>query len=627
MIILEQYMHLWLQYGNGRAEGEQLEITIQNISETLFCTERNSKLIIKKLEEFNWIMWFPGRGRGNRSKLLFQKHPLSLILERGKEITKQGDVKNGSAFIERYSSYFPSLQTQFQTWIDSIFGYQVERTSKGRRDVLRLQVQMNLDIALDPVYATMRSECHMVKHIYDTLVYIDGNTNSVEPRLAFYWEYDDQKYIWTFYLRKGVQFHNRKEFTAYDVVHTFKRFLKAKNNPHAWMLQHVESLHILDDYIVQICLSTDNKLFLHALSTEQCSIVNEDGDGDGRLIGTGPFRLCEKNEDVFVLEANDLYFRERPFLDRIELWNVEHSVNTCDILAKAHYNNIEKHHKELTRLESNVTYITLNTAKEGPMQNTMFRKALYKIIHSNALIKELQGARGEIAEELVLTKGGTIHINEEIYTLIKESSYRNETLRLYTFTEQDHVEDSYWIQKECAKYGVTIEVIFLETKELLQTSTIQKADIIHDSATISERIEESLLYMFLTKNSFIHQHSNIKFNEVLQSYFIENQLEKRMTLLHDIEDTLLRQIHIIPLYRNKQQVSSHEKVQNIMINPQGWIDFYQIWFKAGYIKVFMHFCKMCKNLFCMEMKFVLHIVTLHVIKVHLQRNSVMLHCY
>ncbi len=28
-------------------EGEQLEITVQNISETLFCTERNSKLIIK----------------------------------------------------------------------------------------------------------------------------------------------------------------------------------------------------------------------------------------------------------------------------------------------------------------------------------------------------------------------------------------------------------------------------------------------------------------------------------------------------------------------------------------------------------------------------------------------------
>ncbi|MBJ7983980.1 MULTISPECIES: ABC transporter substrate-binding protein [Bacillus] len=578
MTILEQYMHLWLQYGKGRAEDERLEITIQNISETLFCTERNSKLIIKKLEELNWIMWFPGRGRGNRSKLLFQKHPLSLILERGKEITKQGDVKSGSAFIERYSSYFPSLQTQFRTWIDSIFGYQVERTSQGRKDVLRLQVQMNLDIALDPVYATMRSECHMVKHIYDTLVYVDGNTNSVEPRLAFYWEYDDQKYIWTFYLRKGVQFHNKKELTAYDVEQTFKRFLKAKNNPHAWMLQHVESLHILDDYIVQIRLSTDNKLFLHALSTEQCSIVNE--DEDGKLIGTGPFRLCEKNEDVFVLEANDLYFRERPFLDRIELWNVENRVNTCDILAKARYKNIENHHKEVSRLESNVTYSTLNTAKEGPMQNVMFRRALYTIIHGNKIVEELQGERGEVADELVLTKNGTIQINRDIHTLIKCSSYRNETLRLYTFTGQDHVEDAHWIQKECAKYGIKIDIEFLEQEELLQMSTIQKADIMHDSATISERIEDSLLYMFLTKNSFIHQHSNINFNEVLQPYFTENQLEKRVTLLRDIEGTLLREIHIIPLYRNKQRVSSHEKIQNVMINSQGWIDYYDIWFKA-----------------------------------------------
>lgn len=41
----------------------------------------------------------------------------------------------------------------------------------------------------------------------------------------------------------------------------------------------------------------------------------------------------------------------------------------------------------------------------------------------------------------------------------------------------------------------------------------------------------------------------------------------------------------------------------------------------------MHFSKMCKNLFCMEMRFVLHIVTILIIKVRLQRNSVMLHCY
>ncbi len=89
MFILDQYIELWIAYGKGEKEGEQLEVTVQNISETLFCTERNSKLIIKKLDELNWIKWFPGRGRGNRSKLIFQKDPISLILDRGKEITKK----------------------------------------------------------------------------------------------------------------------------------------------------------------------------------------------------------------------------------------------------------------------------------------------------------------------------------------------------------------------------------------------------------------------------------------------------------------------------------------------------------------------------------------------------------
>ncbi|PGL55748.1 SgrR family transcriptional regulator [Bacillus cereus] len=578
MFILDQYIELWIAYGKGKKEGERLEVTVQNISGTLFCTERNSKLIIKKLDELNWIKWFPGRGRGNRSKLIFQKHPISLILDRGKEITKKGDVKSGSIFVERYSSHFPSVKGEYHSWVDSIFGHKVEMTSEGRRDVLRLQVQMNLDITLDPVYATMRSECHMVKHIFDTLVYVDGNTNIIEPRLAFHWEYNDAEKIWTFYLRKGVHFHNGKQLTAHDVIYSLNRFIKLENNAHAWMLQHVESIRSVDDYVFEIQLHTENRMFLHMLSAEQCSIVNEDEAGG--LIGTGPFQLYKSNENLFILEGHPLYFRERPFLDRVELWNVEQGVGTYDVLVKAQYKDKEKHNKELSRLESNVTYITCNLTKEGPMQDELFRKALYNIIHGYTIVQELGGEREEVAKKLILAGESIVEIEEDVESLIKRSTYHNEVLQLYTFTGRDHVEDAQWIQKECAKYGIRVENNFLDIEELLEVSTIQKADMMHDSATISERIEDSLLYMFLTKNSFIHGQSSMDFHEKLSPYFRQEELEKRVTLLRDIEDTLLRQIHIIPLYRNKQEVSTHEKVQNIMINSQGWIDFYNIWFKS-----------------------------------------------
>ena len=576
MFILDQYIELWIAYGKGKKEGEQLEITVQNISETLFCTERNSKLIIKKLEELLWITWFPGRGRGNRSKLIFQKQPMTLILERGKELTKKGDVKSGISFVERYSSQFPSIKKVYEAWLDSIFGHQIERTPEGRKDVLRLQVQMNLDIALDPVYATMRSECHMVKHIFDTLVYVNEETNSIEPRLAFHWEYNNADKVWTFYLRKGIYLHNGKRLTAHDVIHSLNRFMKTENNPHAWMLQHVESVRAVDECVVEIQLHAENRMFLHMLSAEQCSIVHEDEAGN--FIGTGPFLLREKNAHLFVLEVHDLYYRERPFLDRIELLNVEQSVNTYDVLVKAQYKDKEKHNKEISRLESNVTYVTCNLVKEGPMQDELLRKALYQIIHGDKIVQELSGERGEVAKKLILANESIVEIEEDIESLIKRSMYHNEVLQLYTFTRQDHVEDAQWIQKECAKYGIRVDINFLEIEELLEISTIQKADMMHDSATISERIEDSLLYMFLTKNSFIHGQSSMDFYKTLSFYFKQQQLEKRVTLLREIEDTLLRHIHIIPLYRNKQQVTSHEKVQNIMINSQGWIDFYEIWF-------------------------------------------------
>ncbi|MCC2327927.1 ABC transporter substrate-binding protein [Bacillus wiedmannii] len=576
MFILDQYIELWIVYGKREKEGEQLEITVQNISETLFCTERNSKLIIKKLEELRWITWFPGRGRGNRSKLIFQKQPMTLILEKGKELTKKGDVKSGISFVERYSSQFSSIKKEYEAWVDSIFGHQIERTPEGRKDVLRLQVQMNLDIALDPVYATMRSECHMVKHIFDTLVYVNEETNCIEPRLAFHWQYNDADKVWTFYLRKGIYLHNGKRLTAHDVIHSLNRFMKTENNPHAWMLQHVESVRAVDECVVEIQLYAENRMFLHMLSAEQCSIVHEDETGN--FIGTGPFTLREKNAYLFVLEAHDLYYRERPFLDRIELLNVEQSVNTYDVLVKAQYKDKEKHNKEISRLESNVTYVTCNLVKEGPMQDELLRKALHQIIHGDKIVQELGEERGEVAKKLILADESIVEIEEDIESLIKRSKYHNEVLQLYTFTGRDHVEDAQWIQKECAKYGIYVENNFLEIEDLLEMSTIQKADMMHDSATISERIEDSLLYMYLTKNSFIHGQSSMDFHKTLFPYFKKEQLENRVTLLRDIEDTLLRHIHIIPLYRNKQQVTSHEKVQNIMINSQGWIDFYEIWF-------------------------------------------------
>lgn len=587
MIILDHYIQLWLHYAKGKELSENIEISLQDISKSLYCTDRNSKFTIKKLEEIQWISWFPGRGRGNRSKIAFLQDPATLIFEKGKELVKQGEIKNGKNFIQTYAEHFPYIIEQFQIWIDTLFGYHIEHSPQGRIDVLRLNMRIQPITCLDPMYVTLRSECHIVKHVCDTLVHYNEITNEVEPRLAFYWEYNHTHKIWTFYLRKGVHFHNQKSFTAHDVKYTFTRFLSTKDNPYRWMLQDIERIHIVDEYTIEIHLQRENELFLHILGGEHCSIISESHAKENNqyiLNGTGPFKLVKNNDALLILEVNPLYFRERPFLDRIELWYSQDisSHSGYEVLLDSLQHDRKDVQKEMSQLEANVTYITLNTKKQGPMQHMVFRQALKQIINGMQILNDLKGERKEVATNLLLGKTNEISKESSIKELLGNSGYNGETLYLCTFQEQDHVEDSHWIQRECAKYGIKIELSFLDAHELLTFRTIQEADLIHDSATISEHAELSYLYLLLTTNSFLHQHSSFNLNEKLKRVFKEQNRSMRMQLLGETEQELLENIHIIPLYRNYMTIHTHETIQNVAINSQGWINFYHIWFKHTY---------------------------------------------
>ncbi|MCM3737221.1 SgrR family transcriptional regulator [Bacillus cytotoxicus] len=587
MIILDHYIQLWLHYAKGKELSENIEISLQDISKVLYCTDRNSKFTIKKLEEMQWISWFPGRGRGNRSKIAFLQDPATLIYEKGKELVKQGEIKSGKVFIQTYAEHFPYIIEQFQIWIDTLFGYHIEHSPQGRIDVLRLNMRIRPITCLDPMYVTLRSECHIVKHVCDTLVHYNEMTNEIEPRLAFYWEYDHTYKIWTFYLRKGVHFHNQKPFTANDVKYTFNRFLSTKDNPYRWMLQDIERIHIVDEYTIEIHLQSENELFLHILGEEHCSIISESPVIEANqylLNGTGPFKLVKNDDTLLILEVNSLYYRERPFLDRIELWYSQFIKNHSgyELLLASLQHDRQSIQNETSKLEANVTYITLNTKKQGPMQHMAFRKAIKLIINGTKMLNDLKGERGEIATNLLLGKNSEISEESSIKELVKISGYRGETLYLYTFQEDDHVEDSHWIQRACAKYGIKIELSFLDAHELLAPWIIQEADLIHDSATISENVELSYLYLLLTTNSFLHQHSSFNLNEKLKRVFKEQNRSIRIQLLGEIEQGLLENIHIIPLYRNYMTIHTHETIQNVAINSQGWIDFYHIWFKHTY---------------------------------------------
>jgi peptide/nickel transport system substrate-binding protein len=169
--------------------------------------------------------------------------------------------------------------------------------------------------------------------MYDNLIRfnpIDGG-RTIIPDLAEKWEAAPDGSSYTFYLRKGVKFHDGSELTADDVIATYKR----RQDPpegvvsiRQELFRPVKSIEAPDPYTVKFVMSEPRGYFLEALATGWSVILSkkalEANKGDLRRVpdypGTGPYRFKEFTpRDKWALEKNpDYWNKELPYVDRIE---------------------------------------------------------------------------------------------------------------------------------------------------------------------------------------------------------------------------------------------------------------------------------------------------------------------
>jgi len=69
---------------------------------------------------------------------------------------------------------------------------------------------------IDPAVGSDFSSSSSFVNLYDTLVYPTPD-GQITPHVAERWEVSEDGLTWTFYLRKGVKFHNGDELTAEEI--------------------------------------------------------------------------------------------------------------------------------------------------------------------------------------------------------------------------------------------------------------------------------------------------------------------------------------------------------------------------------------------------------------------------
>lgn len=87
---LNQYQRLWQP-----SAGKPQTVTVSELTERCFCSERHVRTVLRQAQEAGWLEWQAQSGRGKRGQLRFLVTPESLrnaMMEQALETGKQQDV-------------------------------------------------------------------------------------------------------------------------------------------------------------------------------------------------------------------------------------------------------------------------------------------------------------------------------------------------------------------------------------------------------------------------------------------------------------------------------------------------------------------------------------------------------
>ena len=174
----------------------------------------------------------------------------------------------------------------------------------------------------DPI-KSFSTEAAYMANIYEQLLRINppDAEERFTPLLAERWEHSDDGLQWTFYLRKGVKFHDGEPLTADAVKMSIEAAADHSGASFIWApLDHIE---VVDDYTVKFYLKYAAPLDLIASSLYGAWIVSpkalqaaaEDPDyfekaaAEGKDGGTGPYTLASYTPDQeLVFQRFDDYW-------------------------------------------------------------------------------------------------------------------------------------------------------------------------------------------------------------------------------------------------------------------------------------------------------------------------------
>jgi peptide/nickel transport system substrate-binding protein len=372
---------------------------------------------------------------------------------------------------------------------------------------------------LVPMLATDSASQDITSLVFNGLVKYDKNIRLVGD-LAESFEMTPDCRVATFHLRKGVKWHDGREFTAEDVLFTYQQIIDPRMaTPYSSNFETVERVEKIDPHTVKV---TYREPFAPGLESWGMGIIpkhlleGKDLNNDPfnrNPIGTGPFRFSEwVTGQKVVIKANPDYFEGGPeieeylyrlipdtatqFLelkalniDMMTLSPVQYRKQTDDAFFKTEFNKFKYPALSYTYLGYNL--------RDPKLSDKRVRQALTHAINKNAIIQGVLLGLGQPATGPYIPESWAFHPN------VKEIDYNPEKAKALLADAGWMPDNDGLLKKEGAPFAFTL-LTNQGNAERAKAAEIIQQGLRQIGIQVEIRVLEwqTLLHQFIDKKQF-----------------------------------------------------------------------------------------------------------------------------
>jgi peptide/nickel transport system substrate-binding protein/oligopeptide transport system substrate-binding protein len=396
---------------------------------------------------------------------------------------------------------------------------------------------------LDPALIVDVTGGSISAKLFNGLVRI-GDDLSVQPDIAKNWSISRDGLTYTFRLKHGIYFSNKREVKAYDFKYSFKRILDLKNkSPNTWVFgkisgtdefmkgraDDVKGIKVIDDYTLEIRLNKPFSPFLSLLTMTAAYVVPKEEvdkwgpDFSSHPAGTGPFVLkewlpnrelrLENREDYFegTAKVKGIIYRIIPedltAITEFELGNLD--VITIPVSEYLRYKNDPKKQNLISSIKGlNTYYLGLNCSKP-PFNSLNLRKAMNYAIDKKKILNTIYERRGRLASGPVpdamrkWNESSHYEYNpEKAKELIKKEGLNSIKINFYITADQEVVDIAEVIQSYIRAIGIEVRIKQLEWSAFKEAINKGEADMFYLSWWADYPDPENFLFPLFHSSNF-----------------------------------------------------------------------------------------------------------------------------